>query len=192
MNSDFIDINLLPHPVRPALGGPAWRRLMIPGFLLLLLALALTFGAFLLKIRNDQVLAEQQAEMEAMSEEVRDFSTIMAEVEVLQQQITTLAIQAEQLEADAERVNQENPSLAPFLRVLAETLLPRMSVTGIVASSPARYVVQGEAGSNSLVIEYANALKQRPEIRSVTIRSVEQLGGDAAPATVRWTIEVER
>ncbi len=192
MSSDFIDINLLPRPVRPALGGPAWRRLMLPGLLLMVGAVALILVATLIKVRNDRALAEQRVQLVTMQQAVQDFSTTMAEVDLLQEQVATLATQAEQLKANAERVERENPSLAPFLAALTETLLPRMSILSIVATSPTQYVVRGEAGSNALVIDYANALKKRPEIRGVTPSSIDQLGGDAPPGSVRWTLEVER
>lgn len=192
MHSDFIDINLLPHPVRPALGGPAWRRLMVPGLLALMLAMFLVLGASIVKVRNDRALSEQEAQLARMSGEVRSLSVVLAEVEVLQQQITTLATQAEQLKADAERVNQQNPALAPFLRALHDSLLPRMSITTVVLEERNRYVIQGEAGSNALVVEYANALRRRSDIRQVTPRSIERLGSDAPPGAVRWTLEVER
>lgn len=192
MNADFIDINLLPRPVRPAMGGPTWVRLMVPGILMVVLALLLTVGAAYLKLRNDRILAEQRVELQRTSEEVRDFATLMAEVQVLQQQVTTLATQAQLLEGDAERVGQENPALAPFLSAITESLLPRMKITGLVAQGDNRFILRGEAGSDSLVVSYAQALQQRPEIRSVTPRSVEQIGGNAPPSAVRWTLEIER
>ncbi|MBA2389998.1 MAG: hypothetical protein H0V67_07035 [Geodermatophilaceae bacterium] len=194
MNTDFIDINLLPHTVRPTIGGPAWRRLMLPGLGLLFLSLMLLFGAWRITARNEQALAEQRAALEALGENVQEFSAVSAEVDVLQQQITTLASQTRQLQGDAERVGTENPALAPFLRALVEESLPRMSVTSIVPDGTNRYIVQGEAGSASLVIEYANALRQRGEIRAVTPRSVDDLddGAGALPGAVRWTLVVER
>lgn len=192
MNAPFIDINLLPRPVRPALGGPTWLRLLVPGLVLLALATLMVLGASLLKVRNDRLIAQQQAEMVALRQAVRDFSVVAAEVEILQQQVTTLATQAQQLEGDAERVNQGNPALAPFLRAITESLPPRMKITGIVARSPTRFLVQGEAGSDSLVVAYVQALERRPEIRSVAPQSVEQVGGNAPPSAVRWTLEVER
>lgn len=192
MNADFIDINLLPRPVRPAMGGPIWVRLMVPGILMVALAIFLLLGAAYLKLRNDRILAEQRVALQRTSEEVRDFATLMAEVQVLQQQVTTLATQAQLLEGDAERVGQENPALAPFLSAITESLLPRMKITGLVAQGDNRFILRGEAGSDSLVVSYAQALQKRPEIRSVTPRSVEQIGGNAPPSAVRWTLEIER
>ncbi|MGH2543056.1 MAG: hypothetical protein ACRDIB_09675, partial [Ardenticatenaceae bacterium] len=112
MRSDFIDINLLPRPLRPPLGGAVWRRVMLPGLVMLLLALVLLLGASFLKARNDRTLAEQRAQLVTVQERVRGLSVLLAEVELLQQQVATLATEAEQLEADAERVERENPSLA--------------------------------------------------------------------------------
>lgn len=192
MKSEFVDINLLPRAMRPALGGPTWRRLMVPGMMLIIASLALMLGAAVVKVRNDRALAEQRAQLVTMQQGVRDFSTVSAEVELLQEQVTTLATQSERLKADAERVNRQNPPLAPFLAALTDSLLPRMKITSLVAESPSRYIVRGEAGSSVLVIDYANLLKERPEIRAVTPRSVDQLGGEAPPGTVRWTLEVER
>jgi Tfp pilus assembly protein PilN len=192
MRADFIDINLLPRPVRATLAGTPWRRLMLPGLMMLVLALLLVLGASLLKVRNDRALAEQRAQLLSAQQGVNDFSTLLTEVKLLQEQVTTLATQAEQLEADAERVERENPSLAPFLRALTETLLPRMTITGIVTEMPDRYIVSGEAGSNALVIEYVNALKRNPQVREVLPRTIERLGDDAPPGAVRWVLEVAR
>lgn len=192
MNANFIDINLLPRPVRPAIGGAAWQRLMVPGLVLLAIATFFVLGATFLKVRNDRMLAQQRIEVQRVGQGVRDFSTIIAQVEILQQQVTTLATQAAQLEADAERVSQANPPLAPFLAALTESLLPRMKITGVVAQGENRFLVRGEAGTDSLVVAYVQALQRRPEVRSVTPRAIEQLGGDAPPSAVRWTLLVER
>lgn len=113
MSANFIDINLLPRPVRPALGGATWQRFMVPGLALLALATFIVLGSTFLKVRNDRLLAQQRIEMETVRRGVTDFSAILAQVEILQQQVTTLATQAAQLEADAQRVNQANPALAP-------------------------------------------------------------------------------
>jgi hypothetical protein len=61
-----------------------------------------------------------------------------------------------------------------------------------VPGGPNRYIVRGEAGSSALVIDYANALQQREEVRVVTPQSIENAGGDALPGAVRWTLVVER
>jgi hypothetical protein len=192
MSTDFVDINLLPRPVRPALGGPAWRRLMLPGVGLTIFALLLLLGATLIKTRNDQELRQQRAELQVLSQDVQALAIVAAEADVLQEQVTTLAIQAQQLEAEAERVRRENPALTPFLRALVETLLPRMTLTGVVPGGPNRYIVRGEAGSSALVVDYANALQQREEVRAVTPQSIENLGSTDVPGAVRWTLVVER
>jgi hypothetical protein len=151
---------------------------MLPGVGLTIFALLLLLGATLIKTRNDQDLRQQRAELQVLSQDV--------------QALAIVAIQAQQLEAEAERVRRENPALAPFLRALVETLLPRMTLTGVVPGGPNRYVVRGEAGSSALVIDYANALQQRAEVRLVTPQAIENAGGDALPGTVRWTLVVER
>jgi hypothetical protein len=192
-NTQFIDINLLPKRVRPAVGGAAWARLMAPGLLLLLVATVLVLFSVTLKMQNDRLLTEQRAEMERRREDVRDFDTVINQVTLLREQITTLATQTEQLRGDAERVNSENPPLAPFLSAVTSSLLPRMRVTGITLSEvEGVYLIQGEAGSDALVVEYIQTLKVQPEIRNVTPRLIERLGGNAPPNTVRWTLEVTR
>lgn len=194
--TEFVDINLLPRPVRPrgqtVLLDTRWRRPLLVGLGLLLVAVLLLMGAYLQWIRNDTMLVRQQAQLQLLGQQVTDLSVVEAEAAVLQEQLATLATQVDQLEGDAERVERDNPPLASFLRALAGALLPRMTVTGIVERDVGRFVVQGEAGSNALVTEYANALAQRPEIRSATPRSIQEVGGDAPPGTVRWTLEVER
>lgn len=192
MNNDFVDINLLPRPVRPLLAGREWRRVMLPGLALLTIALAVLLGSWLIAARNQRALAAQQAQVEELRRQVVLFTDLMAEVEGLQQQVATLATQAEQLEADAESVRAQNPPFAPFLIALTAPLLPRMELTGMVAGDGNRFLVQGEAGSSALVIEYAALLEQRPEVRKVTPQSIERLGGSAPPGTVRWTLEVQR
>lgn len=191
-NTQFIDVNLLPKRVRPAVGGAAWARLMTPGLILLVVATLLVLVSVTLKIQNDRLLAEQRSEMARRRELVLGFDTLEARVRLLQEQITTLATQTEQLRRDAERVNSENPPFAPFLSAVTSALLPRMRVTGINAQSNGIYLVQGEAGSDALVVEYIQILKQQPEIRTVTPQLIERLGGNAPPNAVRWTLEVER
>lgn len=191
-NTQFIDINLLPKRVRPAVGGAAWARLMAPGLLLLLVATVLVLFSVTLKIQNDRLLAEQRTEVQRRREDVRDFDTVINQVTLLREQITTLATQTEQLRSDAERVSSENPPLAPFLASVTSSLLPRMRVTGITSTADGIYLIQGEAGSDALVVEYIQTLKMQPEIRSVTPRLIERLGGNAPPNTVRWTLEVTR
>jgi hypothetical protein len=194
--TEFVDINLLPRPTRPrgqmVLIENNWRRPLLLGLGLMFVALFLLMAAYLQYLRNDRLLTYQQAELQLVGQQVTDLSVVQAEAEVLQEQLTTLATQADQLEGDAARVEQENPSLAPFLRAMADALLPRMTITGIIEGEAGIFLVQGEAGSNTLVTEYADALGQRPEIRAVAPRSVQQVGGDAPPGTVRWTLEVER
>jgi hypothetical protein len=192
--TDFVDINLLPRPVRPrsVQVDTRWRLPMVVGLGLMTIALLLLMAAFLQKIRNDRLLLRQADELQEVGPQVEAYAITQAEVEVLQEQLSTLARQVDQLEGDAERVERENPSLAPFLRALTGTLLPRMTITGIVEGADGRFIVQGEAGSNTLVTDYVNALNEHPDVGSVTPRSVEQLGGDAPPGAVRWTLEVER
>jgi hypothetical protein len=191
-NTQFVDINLLPKRVRPAVGGAAWARLMAPGILLLVVSTVLVLVSVTLKIQNDRLLAEQRTEMQRRREEVRGFDTLINRVELLREQITILATQTEQLRRDAERVNSENPPLAPFLNAVTSALLPRMRVTGINAQPDGIYLVQGEAGSDALVVEYIQALQRQPEIQSVTPQLIERLGGNNPPNAVRWTLEVER
>lgn len=192
MNSQFVDINLLPRPIRPSIAGAAWARMMAPGILLLLISTILVLGSVTLKMRNDRLLAEQRQEMQQRREQVGDFSSLMGQVTLLQEQITTLVTQTEQLRGDAERVNAANPPFTPFLRAVNDTLLPRMKLTGIVSQPNDTFLVQGEAGSDALVVSYVQALKQRTEIRSVTPQLVEALGGTAAPGSVRFTLVVVR
>jgi hypothetical protein len=192
--TDFVDINLLPRPVRPRTiqMDTRWRLPMIVGLGLMTIALLLLMAAFLQKIRNDRLLNAQRLDVEIAQEDMATVAGVQAEVDMLQEQLSTLAQQVDQLEGDAERVERENPSLAPFLRTLTGTLLPRMTITGIVEGADGRFIVQGEAGASALVTDYVNALNEHPDIGSVTPRSVEQLGGDAPPGAVRWTLEVER
>jgi hypothetical protein len=191
-NTQFIDVNLLPKRVRPAVGGAAWARLMAPGLFLLVVATVLVLVSVTLKIQNDRLLAEQRAEMQRRSQQVLGFDSLITRVDLLREQITTLATQTEQLRRDAERVNSANPPLAPFLSAVTSALLPRMKVTGINAQADGTYLIQGEAGSDALVVEYIQTLKQQPEIRTVTPQLIERLGGTAPPNAVRWTLAVER
>lgn len=195
MNSEFIDINLLPQPVKPASEGLARLRRMAPGLLLLVLAVMLVIAGSLLNEKNKSQLEEQESKLEITRQRILEFSAVMAEVEILQQQINTLATQAEQLEEDAKRISEQNASLAPIIRAITIALLPRMSLTGFVVEDMSDrvdvLVVQGEAGSQSLVLSYIAALKEQPEINSVHIRSIEQLKGDAPPSAVRWVLEVK-
>ncbi|HEX8684429.1 MAG TPA: hypothetical protein VF707_19085 [Ardenticatenaceae bacterium] len=192
--TDFVDINLLPRPVRPRTiqVDTRWRLPMIVGLGLMTIALLLLMAAFLQKIRNDRLLVRQEDELQDLGTPVAAYAITQAEVEALQEQLSTLARQVDQLEGDAERVERENPSLAPFLRALTGTLLPRMTITGIVEDADGHFIVQGQAGASALVTDYVNALNEHPDIGAVTPRSVEQLGGDAPPGAVRWTLEVER
>lgn len=191
MNSEFIDINLLPQTTRRRLGGVVWIRRMVPGLILLCLAAILVLGSSVMKMRNDRELMEQRIEMQTMQQSIRDFSVVLTQVELLQQQIRTFSNHAQQLEQDAIRVQRENPSLAGFLRIVTDTLLPRMTLTGFVVEGPNHFVIRGEAGSPALVLSYIERLKARSEIRVVTTRSVEQVKGALVPTAVRWTIEIE-
>lgn len=191
-NTQFVDINLLPRRVRPAVAGAAWARLMVPGILLLVVATLLVLGSVTLKMRNDRIIEEQRTEMARRREDVRGFDALMSRVELLREQVTTLATQTEQLRRDAERVNSANPPLAPFLNAISSALLPRMKITGVNARPDGLFLVQGEAGSDALVVEYIQLLKQQPEIRSVTPQLIERLGGTAPPNAVRWTLAVQR
>ncbi len=193
MNSEFIDINLLPRPVKPASETLARLRRMAPGLLLLVLAVMLVIAGYLLMLNNSQQLAKQEEQIDTTRQRILQFSAVMAEVEILQQQINTLATQAEQLEGDAKRLEEQNSSLAGVMAAITNALLPRMSLSGFVASDMSHnlLVVQGEAGSRSLVLSYISSLKEQPEIESVHIRSIEQLKGDAPPSAVRWILEVK-
>lgn len=191
MNSEFIDINLLPQTARPTLGGAVWIRRMIPGLILLCFAAILLLASANMKRRNDRQLTQQRIEMQTMQQSIRDFSVVQTQVELLQQRVRTLSSYAEQLEQDAIRVERENPSVANFLRIVTDSLLPRMTLTGFVVEGPNRFVIRGEAGSPTLVLSYIERLKARSEIRVVTTRSVEQVKESLIPTTVRWTIEIE-
>jgi HAMP domain-containing protein len=121
--TDFVDINLLPRPVRPRTiqVDTRWRLPMIVGLGLMTIALLLLMAAFLQKIRNDRLLVRQEDELQDLGTPVAAYAITQAEVEALQEQLSTLARQVDQLEGDAERVERENPSLAPFLRALTGT-----------------------------------------------------------------------
>ncbi|MCB0077672.1 MAG: hypothetical protein KDD73_09625 [Anaerolineales bacterium] len=192
MSSSFIDINLLAGSRRGALQQTMWQRMVLPGLVVLALALLLVIGTSLLKLRNDRRIVEQRVELQAVSEEVRTMSSVMAEVWALQEQVTLLASQARELRDDAAQVEGRNVAVAPFLDLIQSTLLPRMEITAIAGTSPTTYVVQGTAGSDLLVIDYANQLRESDQVREAVLRSVESLGEDALPGSVRWTIEVER
>ena len=192
MSAPFIDINLLPSASRAPLAGDVWQRLVLPGLLLLGLALLLVMGPSLLKLRNDRALAEQRVELQEVGQEVQSFSAVMAEVYGLQERVALLAVQTEELLSDAERVERSNLPLAPFLDALQGSLLPRMEITGMASTGPESFVVQGTAGSDRLVIDYVSALNARPEIRRVELQSIESRADGALPGSVRWTIEAER
>lgn len=192
MNSQFVDINLLPRPVRAAVGGAAWARLMVPGLILLFLATLLVLVATLLKVRNDRLLAEQRIRLEQTREDIRDLNAVQTEQELLEQQVTDLATQAQQLEGDAERIATNNPPLAPFLQALYSALLPRMEITSIEAEPNNTFIVEGEAGSDALVVAYIQALSDEPGISTVTPLEIEELSDTAAPGAVRWTLQVTR
>ena len=147
-------------------------------------------AATAIKVRNDRLLAAQQAELAQAQQGVSELTTVLAEVQVAQQQVETLARQTEQLESDAETVARSNRAFSPLLRTLTEALLPRMRLTGLVEEAPGRFRVQGEAGSSALVAQYVNVLRDRPGVGRVTPQSVEQLSSEGA-RTVRWVLLVE-
>lgn len=192
MSTDFLDINLLPPQTRSVEQVSTRRRSLFLPLTLFVFSLMILFGMLYLKARNDRILTAQEQEIQQLTLEAQEVDRQQAEIDQLQQQVTSLATQAEQLRADAERVERENPALAPFLQILVSSLPPRMKLTGLVPNGPNRFLLKGEAGSDALVIEYANTLKQHPSIRAVTPSSIQQLGGSGTPGAVTWTLEVER
>lgn len=186
-----LDINILPRRYRPRR-----VRLAVVGAVLVV-ALVL---AGLLPVYN--VLTETRGRSDYLEGRLAQGKAALSEVQArqvrAQEQTAELEGQTVQVRAESERIRVELSTLSQQRTVRADglamaiaVLVPRVRLVRIQQAG-GLYTVEGEAGSQALVLDYARLLQdsgQYANVRIVSLVNVDPLG--IAP-DVRFAIALER
>ncbi|HBY97037.1 MAG: PilN domain-containing protein [Ardenticatenaceae bacterium] len=195
MQADFLDINLLPRDRRRvSIAPPLGRRFPeLLGLAMLLFALLTLVPLGVIKIRNDRQLARTQAAVMLSREQVRATDQALVRESQLRQQIQTMLIQADTLEQQVRQLEEQGGPISLLLQPMTEALPPRVIITSVIPGAGSTVRVVGTGGSTPLVLEFAQALERVPDVRKVTIVSIDRRSdASAAPTAVVYTLEVER
>ena len=183
----YIDLNILPERYRP-------RRLTGLMAALIILAVALAMGLIpaysLLQTERARTLSVQArlAQAEATLAQIQVNAAALEEVE---QQIAQVQAEIAQLQAEYQALSQWQADRSSGITSVVFALLPGIRLTGITQQE-SFLTIQGEAGSQALVLDYARALQATGEFRNVRILSMVNTDPLGLAPDVRFSILAEQ
>ncbi len=185
--AQHIDLNILPERYQP-------RRLTLVMALLVILAMALVMGLApaisLLRAERARTLSVQArlAQAETALAQVQVNKRALEEVE---QQIAQVQAEIDQLQAEYQALSRWQADRSSGITSIVFSLLPGVRLTGITQED--RFLtIQGEAGSQALVLDYARALQASGEFRNVRILSMVDTDPLGVAPDVRFSILAEQ
>jgi Tfp pilus assembly protein PilN len=182
----MIDINILPSQYRRQAISLQQRLTELGGVVLLA-----GLGVLLLTLNGVQAQTVEQADQLAvLKAELAKPPTDQVDLAALQQQIDDLRAETARLRAESQSLGAGQPSRAAGLAIAVEAVIPGVTLASITQNG-STYNVSGEAGSQSIVLEYARALQGVPaahwRVRIVSMVNVDPRG--LAP-DVQFVIEM--
>ncbi len=179
------DVNLLPSTERLWDGKAerfAWALLLV-GWLLFLLALVVN-------IQSANALRALEARAVGVRREAAQAEQQLAQREARLQEIVETLRHVNRLETELDALRRQGPPFSQILEDIRAALPPRVSVHSI-QTQESRVVVEGEAGSPSLVIEFVRALREEGTATNVVVDRIEHRDLDASPSTVYFRLILE-
>lgn len=191
MQSTVPDINLLP---------PEYRSTTIRvgriSILLIMLALLSLLPLLLVRSYNQNAVANLEQRVEEQRSEASRVENMLAQREATLEEITTVLRRADVLERQSAEFERAGPQISTSFRAINEALPPRVTLLAI-EEQEAQLLIRGRAGSSSLVVEFAQALKTRSDGRQVVIDEMQQVSPEMAdaqelpPSTVLFRLSME-
>ncbi|RME10180.1 MAG: hypothetical protein D6802_10040 [Ardenticatenia bacterium] len=191
MATEFPDINLTAPSSRAA---RTWQSASAPerlGGLLIIAGLVVLVALFLVKQSNDTQLSRLRDAVEAERARAQEVETLLAEYETLTTHIHTTLETAIRLERLADAVEREGTPFSTVLEAVATALPPRVSITNLTETDDA-LIIEGEAGSASLALEFARALQTDPTWKRVRLEKLEEGVPNGPPTAVNFRLRLEK
>lgn len=186
-----LDLNILPPRYRPR----RVRLAAVVGVLavaLVLLGLLPAYNALTEARSRSDYLETRLAQGKAALSEVQARQVqAQAQTAALEAQIEQVRAESGRIRAELSTLGQQRTARADGLATAIAVLVPRVRLVR-VQQAGATYTVEGEAGSQALVLDYARLLQasgQYANVRIVSLVNVDPLG--IAP-DVRFSIALER
>nr|WP_290668531.1 PilN domain-containing protein [Ardenticatena sp.] len=191
MTTEFPDINLTNATSRAK---RTWHSSQSPRTILwgvILVGLVLILPLAIVKVYNERQLSRLREAVETERARIEETESLLTEYETLVTSIHTTLENAVRLERLADAVEREGEAFSNVLQAITTALPPRVSLTSVVETDDA-IIVQGEAGSASLALEFARTLQTQPFWKRVRLEKIEENVPDAPPSSVVFHIRLEK
>ncbi len=191
MTTEFPDINLTNATSRAK---RTWHSSQSPRTILwgvILVGLVLILPLAIVKVYNERQLSRLREAVETERARIEETESLLTEYETLVTSIHTTLENAVRLERLADAVEREGEAFSNVLQAITTALPPRVSLTSVVETDDA-IIVQGEAGSASLALEFARTLQTQPFWKRVRLEKIEENVPDAPPSAVVFHIRLEK
>ena len=183
----YVDLNILPERYQP-------RRLTFIMVVLIVLAIGLAMGLVpaysLLRAEQARTLSAE-ARLAQAETDLAQVQVSRAALEEVEQQIDQARVEVDRLRAEYQALQGWQEDRSSGITSVVFSLLPGVRLTAIVQKGPF-LTVQGEAGSQALVLDYARALQASGEFRNVRILSMVDTDPLGLAPDVRFSILAER
>jgi Tfp pilus assembly protein PilN len=163
----MIDVNVLPAQYRKAVISLR-QTLLALGGITVLAVLGVLFMA--LSAAQEQTAAKE-AELAQNKAALANTPANTVDVTTLQKQIDEMRIAAAQLRAESQSLSADLPSRTEGLARAIQLVSPGVVLTSIT-NNGSIYQVSGQAGSQTIVLDYANTLKKSNTWRIVRVVSM--------------------
>lgn len=191
MATEFPDINLTNRTPRTERAWPSSQSPQSILWSVILLGLVLILPLIVVKGYNDRQLSRLRAAVETERARAQEAEALLAEYETLTTHIHTTLENAVRLERLADAVEREGPAFSSLLHAITQAQPPRVHITAITATDDT-LLVEGEAGSASLALEFARALQTQPHWKRVRLQKIEEGVPNGPPSAVVFQIRLEQ
>lgn len=200
MRAAFPDINLLPSEQRRdrLRSTRAWR---MTGILFILATLSLV-PLILVRSYNMNAVEELAKQVQQQRREAAHVEGLLAEREQTLRELTAILRRTDTFENQAAQLARAGPPISLSLHAIDEVLPPRVTVIAIYDQG-AFLRLRGQAGSASLVVEFAQTLEAASGGQRVVIERLSTVGDnvdqldpersvDAPPGAVEFVLTMEK
>lgn len=178
-----IDINLLPAQYRP-------RRIRPLQVVLVLVAAALMLGLIpsILTLQGERARTQEvRARIDEAKIALTRVRENQQELEQVEAEIARIREEIAQLQAELATVGGEQPKRARGIAAAVTVVFPGIRLTGITQEGTT-LTVEGEAGSQALVLDYARALQETQVFQLVRILSIINTDPSGIAPDVQFSI----
>ncbi len=182
------DVNLLPST------GHLWeedkRTERLASTLLLAAGWVLLSLLLFINILSTNALRALETRVAEARREAVAVEQQLAQREARLHDIVEILRRVNRLEAELEDLERQGPFFSQILENIRAALPPRVSISSIRAQE-SLVVVEGVAGSPSLVVEFVRALREQGVASNIVVDQIEHGNHDAPPSTVYFRILLE-